>query len=266
MKIRRTLKFKKDKSKRAKKSKAADTSDQNQEQRYNASRKYGRIPMIEKTVSRFETGKKYTYWTHDPDFQPELPKGAIRGDVQKQVYCPMCWEPKYYYLDIKSTCIQCGQEFVFAASEQKYWYETLKFHFASVAIRCPKCRRQQRSERAIKKQKDEVLGKMKERPDDPVILIAVAEATIQQFDRLGTGNLNLAIAVSRKALKISPHLCEALYWEAVCQERASRKAKSIRLFRDFIESAINLKRAQTLVKKARAQLKKLETEQPPSNI
>jgi len=86
---------------------------------------YGDVPLIRRTA-RNMAGEEFSYWVYDPDFKPELPPGAIRGDVRRQVFCPMCWNPKYYYRDVRKTCVQCGEDFTFSAGEQKYWYETRK--------------------------------------------------------------------------------------------------------------------------------------------
>ncbi len=84
----------------------------------------------------------------DPNYEPLLPPGAIRGDIRKQNYC--CEVPRYFYLDEKRECIQCGRPFTFGAAEQKFWYESLGFHARSTAIRCRQCRRKQRSEKALR--------------------------------------------------------------------------------------------------------------------
>src|SRR5262249_6411178 len=82
--------------------------------------------------------------------QSPLPRGAVRGDVSQQVFCSAHNEPKYFYLDESRTCVQCGDGFGFSAREQKFWYERLKFSFRSAPIRCLRCRRQRRSEHALR--------------------------------------------------------------------------------------------------------------------
>ena len=58
------------------------------------------------------------------------------------------------------SCVQCGPDFVFGAKGQKYWYESLTFHFDSVAIICPKCRKIRRSVKALTAQLDLAKGKL----------------------------------------------------------------------------------------------------------
>jgi hypothetical protein len=112
---------------------------------------FGEIPLIHHSAVGRD-GKVYEWWQYDPDYRPPLPRGAIPGDVRKQVYCPWHHVPKYFYVDHEDECIQCGNRFTFRATEQKYWYETLKFNFRSVPIRCLDCRRQRRSEHALREQ------------------------------------------------------------------------------------------------------------------
>jgi hypothetical protein len=112
---------------------------------------YGNIPLIRhSTVGR--DGRSYEWWEYDPTFSPRIPKGAVPGDVSKQVFCSACHEPKYFYVDETRTCVQCGSRFTFSAAEQKYWYETRKFNFSSIPIRCKNCRRLRRSEHALREQ------------------------------------------------------------------------------------------------------------------
>ncbi len=56
--------------------------------------------------------------------------------------------PKFAYFDQFQTCSDCGQEFIFSASEQTFWYETLEFPSFSTPRQCPNCRRKRR---AVKK-------------------------------------------------------------------------------------------------------------------
>lgn len=164
----------------------------------------------------------------------------------------MCHTPRYFYLDQDRTCIQCGRAFVFSAEEQKYWYETLKFHFDAVAVRCPECRRRRRSEKALRNQIAAAKRGLEERPGDPALLLQLAQAVARYHQRTGQGNLDEAIAACRKALQIWPDACEALFWEAVCQRLAGRDAKARELFVSFIERAPRIRRLRPLVQEAEA--------------
>jgi len=64
---------------------------------------------------------------------------AVLGVPWEQVYC--CDTPYFAYRDTPATCRDCNETFVFKASEQKFWYETLKFTLSSWPVRCVACRK-----------------------------------------------------------------------------------------------------------------------------
>ena len=51
---------------------------------------------------------------------------------------------RFAYFNETKTCTDCGQEFLFSASEQAYWYETLQFSPYSVPKQCTECRKTRR--------------------------------------------------------------------------------------------------------------------------
>jgi hypothetical protein len=55
--------------------------------------------------------------------------------------------PYFAFIDTKLRCEDCGQQFVFAAAEQRYWYETLKFWAQSRPKQCIPCRQARRARR-----------------------------------------------------------------------------------------------------------------------
>ncbi len=162
----------------------------------------------------------------------------------------MCHTPRYFYLDQERTCVQCGKAFVFSAEEQKYWYEILKFYFDSVVIRCPDCRRRRRSEKALRSQIAAARQGLEERPGDPALLIQLAQAVAQYHQHSGQGNLDEAISACRKALESWPDACEALFWEATCQQLAGREMKARDLFASFVERAPRVQRMRPLLREA----------------
>lgn len=52
-----------------------------------------------------------------------------------------------YYVDVHFICSDCGSREVWAAAQQKWWYEVAKGYVYSTAARCLACRRQRRSGR-----------------------------------------------------------------------------------------------------------------------
>ena len=219
---------------------------------------YGEIPLIQ-VQTKDANGKKWTYWDYDPSYNPPMPARAVAGDVAEQVFCRICHVPKYFYVDDERKCIQCGKRFVFSAPEQKYWYETLKFNFQSTAIRCISCREKRRSDRAIRQQLQFSVLNLKKVSDDPLLYLALAEATVQCFDRFKEGDLNQAISACRRALRLSPTLFEAIFWEAACQERAERMQKAYALYTQFLKAARGVRRCRRLLKQAEKKRRETHT-------
>lgn len=50
-----------------------------------------------------------------------------------------------YYVDTPFTCVDCGDDDVWTAGEQKWYYEVVKGSLYAGASRCLTCRRQRRS-------------------------------------------------------------------------------------------------------------------------
>lgn len=53
-----------------------------------------------------------------------------------------------FYVDRPFVCKDCGKSEVWAATQQKWWYETAKGDVWTVAVRCRPCRRRERERRA----------------------------------------------------------------------------------------------------------------------
>jgi putative zinc ribbon protein len=188
---------------------------------------FGDVPMIEQDGS----------WHCDPAFRPRVPKNAVVGDVSKQEFCALCHVPKYFYVDDERRCVQCGATFTFSGREQKYWYESLKFNFGSVPVRCPNCRRQRRSDRAMHGQLAVARAAAREDPDDPAVLLSLARAIVELNERTGNGELNDAIAAARRAARLWPGSYEPLFWEGVAHARAGHRDRARDQLRSFVASA-----------------------------
>ena len=173
---------------------------------------------------------------YDPDYEPELPPGAVRGDVAKQVFCSACHVPKYFYVDEESQCLQCGRSFTFGATEQKYWYETLKFNFHSAAVRCPDCRRLRRSERALREQIAHARATIRSAPHDPAPHLALARALVEYHERTGQGQLDDAVAAARRASRLWPQAPDVLLWEGVAHARAGRTKRARECLTRFLRT------------------------------
>lgn len=53
-----------------------------------------------------------------------------------------------HYVDLPFTCVGCGKEEVWRATQQKWWYEVAKGNVESRANRCNSCRRAERERQA----------------------------------------------------------------------------------------------------------------------
>jgi hypothetical protein len=195
-------------------------------------RVFGAIPLLVEPHTD-ASGRTYLSQRYDPEYAPPLPPGAVRGDVRRQSYC--CDVPKYFYCDEDRACVQCGREFVFRASEQKYWYETLQFNFSAVPVRCVGCRRQRRSEHALREQIGRAKAHIREEGANPAPHLALARALVEYHERTSRGDLDAALAAARKAARLWPDSAEPLYWEGMAQARAGRPAKARQALSAFLE-------------------------------
>jgi hypothetical protein len=190
-------------------------------------------------------------WAIDRQATPKLPLGAIRGDLTRQTFC--CASPRYAYLDENRDCVQCGATFVFGAAEQKYWYETLQFSIHSHAIRCLACRKQRRSDRAIR-QRYQAAAPF-EHSKDADELIEFVAALCEMIERLGAGKTDLMLHAARKARRARPEWADPLYWEARAHDLAGRGARAVAGYEAFVEEAGRTGRAtRRLVEDARRRL------------
>jgi hypothetical protein len=219
---------------------------------------FGEIPLVPVTYVDL-AGRERETFEYDPTYQPPLPKGAIRGDISKQHFCRMCHVPRYFYVDIPLTCVQCNRPFVFRAVEQKLWYETFKFHFNARATRCLRCRRQRRSDEALARQIGDAKAAVRAHPDDASAHLALAEAIARYFQRRGQGKLQEAIAASRKARRllrnhVAHELRETFFWEGLALNLAGHVATAQEALREFISAPTVGRRQALLAKEARAML------------
>ncbi len=222
---------------------------------------YGEIPMLP-VKHTAPSGRDDSYWRYDLEWKPPMPAGAVRGDPTRQLFCPMCHVPKYFYVDEEKDCVSCGARFVFGAREQKFWYEERQFNFHSTPIRCLECRRRSRDLHALGRQLGEARKLAEANPDDPLALLALAEATLALFDADGKGDLDRALAAARRSARLAPDAFEAIYWEARCQEAAGRQRQAVARYADFIELGKTRVRCKTLVKDVGKRLRRMSDEGP----
>jgi hypothetical protein len=196
---------------------------------------FGPIPLV-RIERALPDGQVWRGWECDPDYLPPLPAGAVRGDPRRQSFCAMCHVPRYFYVDQEKRCAQCGADFVFSATEQKFWYETLKFHFDSTAIRCAACRRRRRTESGLRERLARIRAALAaDDSDHPGLLLELAEVIVELRQRTGQGRLDDALAASRRAFRAWPQAFQALYWEGAAHAAAGRAARAAECFARFAE-------------------------------
>jgi hypothetical protein len=207
--------------------------------------------MVERSYVA-DDGQRYEWDEYDLAYSPRLPKGAVAGDASKQVFHPALQVPKYFYIDETRTCVQCEARFTFSAAEQKYWYETRRFVFDSVPIRCRACRRLRRSEGAMREQIARTRQAARAHPGDPSAHLALARAIVEYHERTEEGRLDDAIAAARKAGKLWPDSAEPALWEGLAHARAGRANQARVCLSAVLERDNSL--PASLVSKARAVL------------
>jgi len=79
---------------------------------------------------------------------------AQRADTSKQ---NSSVAPRHWYIDSVFKCSDCLEDFVFSASEQRYWYEDRKFYVASIPKRCATCRRLNRTKLELRQRYDQMI-------------------------------------------------------------------------------------------------------------
>jgi hypothetical protein len=213
------------------------------------------MPLVPVTFTDVR-GALHTSYQYDPDYAPPMPPGAVRGNVRLQQFCAMCHSPRYYYVDIPRTCEECKAPFTFAAAEQKYWYETLKFHFDSTATRCPACRRKRRSGRALHSRLSDAKRRVGRESSDHAAWLALSEAIVELFRAKGEGSLDEALAAARQARRMMKDhpvrgATEPLFWEGTCHALAGRVARARRAYTEFLESGPRGRHQADLAKRAR---------------
>lgn len=121
-----------------------------------------------------------------------------------------CDHPPYLaYFDRTQRCSDCESEFVFSATEQRYWYETLKFWVQSRPLQCARCRRLRRDRR-----KDMLeLERIASIPDpDAETLARIAYA------HLALGHRTQAVACLRRAKNLTRDQSRRAAWIAAIEK------------------------------------------------
>jgi hypothetical protein len=110
------------------------------------------------------------------------PLTAVRADFRKQNYSVL---PRKWYVDATFRCGRCGEEFLFSAREQQFWYEDCQFYIDSVPRECPACRQALRDLKALKQEYDREIAAAERRD----AAVARKERLIEVIDALTAGGV-----------------------------------------------------------------------------
>ncbi len=118
-------------------------------------RKSGRQKREELRARRIEKARANVQSAEDACVRPELwgnrpfPRDSIPAD-QNALLHDNTYSPRpLFYIDLTFHCADCGQEQLWTARAQKWWYEIAKGKIGSRAKYCRPCRRKRQALRAM---------------------------------------------------------------------------------------------------------------------
>ena len=95
----------------------------------------------------------------------ELPAGAIKSNLS-DIYIKYFGVLPQFYIDKAYVCRDCGSEEVWTAKQQKWWFEIINGDVNSTAIRCIRCRKAIRDQKAKQKAHMEEMAKVIPHPNE----------------------------------------------------------------------------------------------------
>ena len=128
-----------------------------------------------------------------------FPETAILGDSSKQNYSV---SPRKYYVDTKKTCRDCGRYFIFFAEEQRHWYEDLSFFVDADCVRCPECRK---AERTVRLRFDRYSRSIKEASLDDDSLATLVDDAVFLWDHAILKSMQTLYRLRKMACSRIPH-------------------------------------------------------------
>ncbi len=123
------------------------------------------------------------------------PLTAVKADFRRQNFSTF---PRKWYVDATFRCNRCGEEFLFSANEQQFWYEQCQFYVDSVPRECPACRHALRDLKALKQEYDRDVAAAHRRD----VAIERKQRLIEVIDALVAGGVRQSpkMAAVRSAL------------------------------------------------------------------
>lgn len=104
---------------------------------------------------------------------------VVKANPLGQTFCD--FPPYLAYYDETLRCEACDQDFVFFATEQRFWYEELKFFVQSRPKHCVECRRQRREHNKLNQELEKAIRALDRR--DVKQLAHVAELHLSMGNR-----------------------------------------------------------------------------------
>ena len=77
-----------------------------------------------------------------------IPKNALKADPTQLAHNNTYGLLPLFYVDREFNCRDCGSDEIWTAKQQKWWYEIIKGHIDSTAVRCRRCRKALREQKA----------------------------------------------------------------------------------------------------------------------
>jgi hypothetical protein len=111
-----------------------------------STRKSGRQRREQIKALRLERAKRLRERLAQPDARALPEAGMLEADreILARHNNPYAALPSHYF-DREFVCRDCGEQQIWTAKQQKWWYEVAHGHIDSAAVRCLPCRRKRRS-------------------------------------------------------------------------------------------------------------------------
>lgn len=95
-----------------------------------------------------------------------MPAGAIAADPLKQVPNNSYDPPPLWYVDKNFVCVDCGEEEVWTAAQQKWYFEEAKGTLYAIAKRCHSCRMKIRADKELQRKQMDASKKARDKSSE----------------------------------------------------------------------------------------------------
>ncbi len=112
--------------------------------------KSGKQRRLEIKAKRLQRAKQAVCVDTTEDVCPR-PEGAVEANIDILAQHNNSYFLPLFYVDRPYKCRDCGNEEVWTAKQQKWWYEIALGDINSFAVRCRSCRKERRTEKELQK-------------------------------------------------------------------------------------------------------------------